>query len=155
MCKLFCFCIQVLQFGIIWSQNWLQFGYNDFRSGYNPNETTITSISLKNKTLGLSWSIPLGSASVSQPLYVKNMDMIFIGTEGGMYYGINGTSGSIVWSAILGYYVDVECKNLPKGQLGLTGTAHIDLPSSTLFVVDGLGILYRLNLNNGKSYSSI
>lgn len=143
--------------------DWSQFGFSESRSGYNPHEKLITKLSLANQTLIPAWNVSLNGASISQPLYMKNLlfpsnnlrNVIYIGIENGDYLAVDAFSGREIWRKNIGVTVDFQCYDLPGGKFGVSGTAYIDRGSMSLFVVGGTGNLHRLKLLTGESYSPI
>jgi outer membrane protein assembly factor BamB len=134
----------------------LQGGCDARRSYYNANESTITASSAS--VLVLKWNASLHGAIIAQPVYASrvwalglNRDMVFTGTDEGYAYGLDATTGEIVWSTtFVGEfgvkYYGYWCPGYQK--YGIGGAPAIDKATYTLYIVY-LGSLYALDLSTG------
>ena len=144
------------------STDWIQYGFDIRRSGYNLKERVLVQSAFDSNTLSLMWNVSLNGASVSQPLVIGSLiipnlgtiTVVYVGTDGGDYMAINAASGMIIWKRHLGAYIDLNCFDLPQNSFGFTGTGYIDrYYYQSIFVVSGLGALYRLQLIDGTTVS--
>jgi len=115
--------------------DWLQYGFDSFRSGYNPYESSITISNFQTKTLKNTWEVSIGSKSSSQPLYVENIlidgsstSILYVATDDGYFYGINALNGKIIWKKYVGAYTDTNCEI----DISTSSTALIDKSTSSI-----------------------
>lgn len=54
-------------------------------------------LAIERRTGNTLWSLPVGGAIASSPLYVPSMDMIFVGANNGYLYAVSARSGHIKW----------------------------------------------------------
>ncbi len=98
----------------------------DLRSGWYPNEPSITPELVSGGTFGRLWSTPVVGQVYAQPLLDDGT--LFVATEEDNLYGLNPTTGAVQWSKHLGEAwnpSDIECGDLtPK--IGVTSTPVID-----------------------------
>jgi len=136
--------------------DWVGFGYDTARTGYNPSETTIGVSNVG--TLTKIWQENLGPANITQPLFVKGLtvpgigtaDMLFVtlaGSSGtaGRVLGLNAATGGIIWYKDTG--ARDPCPNTAAQSIGGTGT--IDRANGVLYVADGYLRLHRYSLTTG------
>lgn len=97
-------------------------------------------------------AFPSGNKGKSQKFVLRNV--VYIGVENGDYLSLDADSGSVIWRVTIGFIYNAACSDLPQNKFGISGTAFIDLPTLSLFVVSGTGNLHRLLLVSGLSYSS-
>jgi outer membrane protein assembly factor BamB len=129
--------------------------YGDTLSGsqYNPNETTISSSNAGS--LHKIWAVDLGSAVTAQPVVATNVSIngtpttvLYVGTEGGVFYALNANTGATIWKDSLGSFTS-SCTDLPGGVFGITGTATFVKSSNTVYVADGKDQVHALNMQTG------
>jgi outer membrane protein assembly factor BamB len=137
--------------------DWSTFGDGLARQGYNANETTLTSANVA--TLALQWKQNLGAAITAQSLYAAGVsiggslhDVLYIGTEGGLFYAIDAHTGAVLWQKQLGMLTNT-CDDLESGEYGITDTATYDRATGRVYVVDGLDKLHALDMKSGKEIS--
>lgn len=108
-------------------QNWTTYQFDNARSG----DAGTSPISCAAQ----AWvSSQLDGAVYAEPLAYGGM--VFVATEANSVYGVNATSGAIVWYTHIGTPVDGS--TLPCGDInpsGITGTPVIDPASGTLYAV--------------------
>ncbi len=84
--------------------DWDTFGFDLQRSGYNPNETTISPNNVGS--LQQVWAYNVGSTMVHEPVYAyavnvggQPTNIIYAGSQyGSTMYAINASTGATVWS---------------------------------------------------------
>ncbi len=124
--------------------------HNDnYRSGWNQNETTLTPANVSSLTL--KYAVALDEQVDAQPLY--NNGTVYVVTENDTVYAINSWNGSIVASRNLGTPVPMSalpgiCGN-NSAVVGITSTPVIDPVGGILYLVaytyeSGLPV-YRLH----------
>src|ERR1019366_10224694 len=83
--------------------------YDNLRTGWNPNETMLTSANFP-RTFGILASITLDDQVDAQPLIVPNQtmfdgtkhDVVFVATASNTVYAIDASTGAILYSTNLG-----------------------------------------------------
>ena len=138
--------------------DWTSFGFDIQRTGYNPNERTINANNVSG--LHVLWSIDLGEKVTAQPVLAANVttstgsrNMLYVGAENGIFYGIDADAGQTVWSKQLGAYGGSGCLDLLGSPYGISGAAAIDRATSRVYVADGADRVYALNLADGTTAS--
>lgn len=134
--------------------DWNTFGDGLSRQGYNASEATLTSGNAGG--LHQVWARNLGAAIDAQPLYAANVELggslhnvLYVGTEGGVFYAIDASSGNVLWQQSLGS-THSGCTDLPGGTFGITDTATFDRSTNRVYVADGLDKLHALDMTTGK-----
>jgi hypothetical protein len=118
--------------------------YDNYRSGWNPNETTLTPTTMKSGNFGLLQTVPLDDQVDAQPLVLSNYyadnsgtlhDVVYVVTESNSVYAVQADSGVILARQNLGKSVPnpLGCHNTQN--VGINGTPVIDLGSGTLYVI--------------------
>src|SRR5579862_831003 len=84
---------------------WTTFGYDDNRTGYNPNVTNLTKSNVSQ--LQLRWTVNLGDAVFASPVeYAGNLIVVTEGTWGGnpdsVVYDLSTYDGHVIWKYTLG-----------------------------------------------------
>ena len=140
------------------SNDWVTYGWDVQRTGYNPTEVNSSLGPTTAHNLHQLWASNLGGVMNAQPVYAHNVnvngtttDILYIGTEDGVFHAVNAATGIQIWSRQLGAE-QTSCSDLPSQQFGITSTAVLDRGGSygdRVYVVDGLGKLYALNLADG------
>jgi outer membrane protein assembly factor BamB len=108
-------------------------------------------------TLVRIWSFDLGAVTIMQPAFAANVvvggnpiDLLYVGSEHGMFYALNADTGTVVWQRSLGSQ-DTACFDMPDTIFGVSGAPAIDRSANRLFVVGGDGNLYSLDLATGAT----
>lgn len=135
--------------------DWPMYGYDNARTGYNPNETTI---GVGNAgSLHELWSFDLGAVTIMQPAYAAGVlvgglpvDLVYIGSEHGDLYALNASTGALVWHRNLGSQ-NTGCGDMPDDIFGVSGAPTIDRAGNRLYVVGGDGRTYALDLSTGAT----
>jgi glucose dehydrogenase len=130
-------------------QDWTTWGYDVQRTGFNPNETTLSPSTVHG--LHLLWSFPFALKSDNAPVLASNVpvddvptNLIYAGERTGTFHAVNADTGAEVWTRQLG--TNLTC----AGVLGVTDTAVVDRSTNLLYVVGGDGQLYALDLATGQ-----
>jgi hypothetical protein len=135
--------------------------YDNYRTGWNQNESTLTPANVGNKTFGLLQNVALDDQVDAQPLVVPGVlitagkfkgthDVVYVATEGNTVYAIDVHSGTVLLSPNFGTPVSspLGCSNNGP-HVGITSTPAIDSSSNTLYVMsyvqDANGPAYRLH----------
>ncbi len=107
---------------------------DDLRTGWYPNEPSITPELLSGGTFGRLWSTPVKGQVYAQPLLDDGT--LLIATEENNVYGLNPATGAQRWSENLGEPWDPEeisCADLaPK--VGVTATPVIDPETNVAYM---------------------
>ena len=131
--------------------------HNDnYRSGSNPNETTLTQSQVNVQTFGKLKTFSVQGYVYAQPLYVPGLtingtthNVVFIATEHDQVYAFDTATGAQLWQANLlrsanpGTLVepfssdDVNCTDLVP-EIGITSTPVIDTTTNTIYVLAAL-----------------
>src|ERR1700727_807267 len=99
---------------------------DNLRTGWYPNEPSITPEVVSGGTFGRLWTTPVTGQVYAQPLLADGT--LFVGTEANNLYGLNPATGAVQWSRSLGEPwnpSEIGCGDLsPK--VGVTATPVID-----------------------------
>ncbi len=74
--------------------------YDTLRTGWNPNETVLTTSNVNSSTFGVLAQVTLDDQVDAQPLIVNNT--AYVVTENNTIYAINSSTGAILNSNNLG-----------------------------------------------------
>ena len=120
--------------------------YDNNRSGWNPNETTLTQSNVSNSGFGLLQTVALDDQVDAQPLIVNNEtingtqhNVVYVATENNSVYAIDAQSGQILLQTNLG--TSVPYYDLPGGcgnngpEVGINSTPVIDTNTGALYVI--------------------
>jgi hypothetical protein len=136
--------------------------YDNYRTGWNSNETSLTPANVNHKTFGLLHTVKLDDQVDAQPLVVPGVlitagkfqgtthDVAYIATEANTIYAVDAQSGTVLLSPKFGspVHFPLGCGNNGPN-VGITSTPVIDLASKTLYVMvynqDGSSQHYRLH----------
>ena len=135
--------------------------YDNYRTGWNQNETVLTPANVGSSSFGLLQTVPLDDQVDAQPLVVPGVlitagsyqgthDVVYVATEGNTVYAIDIHSRTVLLSVNFGAPVvyPLGCTNNGPN-VGITSTPVIDLSSNTLYVMvytqDSAGPAYRLH----------
>ncbi|MGA7908911.1 MAG: hypothetical protein WCA16_15990 [Candidatus Sulfotelmatobacter sp.] len=134
--------------------------YDNDRTGWNQNETTLTPANVNTSSFGHLQTVTLDAQVDGQPLVVPGVlitagnfegvhDVVYVATEGNTIYAIDAESGTVLLSPNFGTPVKPPsiCGQSPA--LGIHSTPAIDLSSNTLYAVvytqDLTGPAYRIH----------
>jgi outer membrane protein assembly factor BamB len=96
-------------------------------AGVDTSQTSFTTPTTK-------WTTAVDGSVYAQPLFVNNQ--VLVATQNNTVYGLNSTTGQVMWSQHLG--TPVSSGSLPCGnisQVGITGTPVIDATNNVLYTV--------------------
>jgi outer membrane protein assembly factor BamB len=124
-------------------QNVLTYKYNNQRTGWNNNETVLTSGNVSG--LQLQASVSLDDQSDAQPLVFNGT--VYVVTENNSVYAIDPDSGQVIASTNFGSPVTTNAIGCNSGHVGITSTPVIDPGSGTLYVM-----VYAYNGSGNPTY---
>jgi Abnormal spindle-like microcephaly-assoc'd, ASPM-SPD-2-Hydin/PQQ-like domain len=106
---------------------------NDLRDGWDPNEPTLTAAALQNGSFGQIFKTSVNGQVYAQPLVIGNT--LVVTTENDWVYGLNATTGAILWKTSLGtpYHI-TSCNDLTPN-IGSTSTPVYDPSTGTVYVL--------------------
>jgi hypothetical protein len=106
----------------------------DLRTGWYPNEPTLTPELLEGGTFGQLWTTPVEGQVYAQPLLDDGT--LFVATEQNNLYGLNPATGAQEWTKNLGESWnpgEISCADLsPK--VGVTATPVIDQETNIAYL---------------------
>jgi alpha-glucosidase len=127
------------------------------RTGSNLQETVLNTSNVNGSAFGRLLSVPLDGNSFGQPLYVSQVrsqgemrPMVFVATSHNSVYGIDASSGVVIWRRNLGASIpridisQFSHSHMPRyippyydlyPEIGITSTPVIDLSLHALYVV--------------------
>jgi hypothetical protein len=121
--------------------------YDNLRTGWNSNETTLTPSNVNPTTFGLLQAVTLDEQVDAQPLLVPNElitvgthkgrhDVVYVATENNTIYAIDASTGVVLLSPNFGPAVPkpLSCNN-NSAVVGINGTPVIDIASNSMYVV--------------------
>ncbi len=135
--------------------------YDNYRTGWNQNESTLTPANVGKTTFGLLQTVALDDQVDAQPLVVPGVlitggkyqgthDVVYVATENNSIYAIDVHSGTVLLSPNFGTPVSwpLGCNNNGPN-VGINSTPVIDPSSNRLYVMiytqDASGPAYRLH----------
>jgi len=144
-----------------WSQSVTTYHYDNNRTGWNSNETSLTPASVSSSYFGPLRTVPLDDQVDSQPLYMPGVnitagafqgthDVVYVATENNTVYAIDAESGTVLLNPNFGTPVARPLGCMNNGpNVGITSTPVIDPESNTLYVMvytlQGTGPAYYLH----------
>jgi hypothetical protein len=135
--------------------------YDNLRTGWNNQETTLTATNFPS-AFGILQTVMLDDQVDAQPLIVPGRtiaggthDVVYVATESNTIYGIDASSGAIILQRNLGSPVPapLACNNNGPN-VGINSTPVIDLSANALYVIAYVNnprptyILHALNLTD-------
>jgi len=130
-----------------WCQSVTTYHYDNYRTGWNNNETTLTPNNVNSASFGLLHSVALDDQVDAQPLYMQGVqitagsyqgphNVVYVATEGDSVFAIDAESGTVLLSVNLGTPVPrpLGCNNNGPN-VGINSTPVIDASSGTLYVM--------------------
>jgi hypothetical protein len=135
--------------------------YDNYRTGWNQNESVLTPANVVKGKFGLLHSVPLDDQVDAQPLVVPGVlitagsfqgahDVAYVATENNTVYAIDVHTGTVLLNPNFGPAVGypLGCNNNGP-RVGINSTPVIDPNSNTLYVMiytqDKSGPAYRLH----------
>jgi len=157
----------VLSASNVWSQSVTTYHYDNYRTGWNQDETILTPYNVNRVSFGLLHSVPLDDQVDAQPLYMPGVqitagsyqgvhNVVYVATEGDSVFAIDAQSGTVLLSVNLGTPVPrpLGCNNNGPN-VGINSTPVIDASNGTLYVMvytqqsgSPEYVLHALNLGN-------
>jgi outer membrane protein assembly factor BamB len=140
--------------------DWTTFGFDGQRTGYNPQETTLSAQNVSN--LHRNWNSDLGGPISTQPTFLSGVsvpqpdgsvvqtDLVYVGTQPGLFYALNAGSGTIIWNVRLPTSVTPCTGVFPGDVVGIIGAPTIDRANGRIFVVAGDDTLHALDPATGN-----
>ena len=119
------------------SVNVVTYHYDTLRTGWNPNETVLTTSNVNSSTFGVLAQVALDDQVDAQPLIVN--DTVYVVTENNTVYAIDGGTGAILNSNNLG--PPVQQSTLPGhctqngSEVGIQSTPVIDVAAGVMYVL--------------------
>ncbi|MGH6889146.1 MAG: hypothetical protein ACREHF_08125 [Rhizomicrobium sp.] len=117
--------------------------YDNYRTGWNANETNLTQSNVNNSSFGLLATVPLDDQVDAQPLLVNGVtiggvqhNVLYVATENNSVYAIDAQSGTVLLQTNLGTPV-----SWPQGcgnngpNVGIGSTPVIDAANGILYVI--------------------
>jgi hypothetical protein len=107
---------------------------DDLRTGWYPNQPSLTPQLLSGGTFGQLWSATVEGQVYAQPLLSNGT--LLVATEANKLYGLNPTTGTQQWSKSLGTPwnpADLSCGDLTPS-IGVTATPVIDTATNTAYL---------------------
>lgn len=121
--------------------------YNNYRSGWNSDETSLTYSTVNSTSFGLLHTVTLDDQVDAQPLIVPDEtttrgtapgkhDVAYVATENDTIYAIDASSGTILFQQHLGSPVPspLGCNNNGPN-VGINGTPVIDRTANVMYVI--------------------
>jgi hypothetical protein len=154
--------------------DYLTYHSDNFRTGWNQNETALTVANVKNVTL--KTTLQLDGDVLAQPLYVSQIpiggvmhDIVIVATEGDSVYAFDAQTYALLWRKTLGppqSSSEIGCFDI-QPQYGITGTPVIvrstTPPGATIYVVAATmpstgvihTILHAMDAGTGNDQASV
>ena len=109
--------------------------YDNLRTGWNPNETVLTTRNVKRSSFGVVAQAQLDAQVDAQPLIVDGV--AYVVTENNTVYAIDAVAGTILKSVNLGTPVLVKKEPCGIGvaTVGIKSTPVIDAQARVMYVV--------------------
>jgi len=129
------------------------FHNDNYRSGVNANETTLTPSNVNEVTFGKRFALPVNGYIYGQPLYVPNVNIngtlhnvVYVVTEEDQAYAFDVNSGQQLWNKNFLVSTNPLKTILPIDggdtgcvingyELGITSTPVIDLSTNEIYIV--------------------
>jgi hypothetical protein len=150
-----------------WAQSVTTYHYDNYRTGWNSNETMLTPGNVNSSSFGLLHSVALNDQVDAQPLYLPSVNItaghyqgthnvVYVVTESDTVYAIDAESGTVLLHHTLGEPIPMPlgCNNNGPN-VGINSTPVIDPSSNTLYVMvytqqsgTPTYMLHALNISN-------
>jgi outer membrane protein assembly factor BamB len=131
--------------------DWRTFGFDRQRTGYNPDEATLSPQTAPQLTL--RWSIDLGAPMTAQPIEMNGI--LYAATWGGIVYALDPNSGNVLWAQQLGT-VSQSCGGTFDASGDVVGVLHTlssDAGNGRIFAISGDGMLHALDAVTGAEWT--
>ena len=139
--------------------DWLTFGHDPQRSGWNPEEKKLTLSSVPN--LQLLWSATLPNESLAlnaltAPLVATNIvtsagvkSLIYVAGSSNQMFAVDVDTGKVVWQRTFQSYVRPKAEPFFLCPNAVNATPVIDRQQNLIFVIGVDGRLFGLDLGTG------
>ena len=106
---------------------------NNLRNGWDQNEPTLTQSAVQGGQFGKVFKTSVNGEVYAQPLVIGNT--LIVTTENDWVYGINATTGAIIWKTSLGspYHI-TSCPNITPN-IGVTSTPVYDPNTGSVYIM--------------------
>src|SRR6516162_9524108 len=106
---------------------------NNLRNGWDQNEPTLTQSAVQGGQFGKIFKTSVNGEVYAQPLVIGNT--LIVTTENDWVYGINATTGAIIWKTSLGspYHI-TSCPNITPN-IGVTSTPVYDPNTGSVYIM--------------------
>jgi hypothetical protein len=121
--------------------------YDNYRTGWNSNETTLTPANVNASSFGVLHSVALGDQVDAQPLYMPAVnitagshqgihDVVYVAAENNTIYAVDAESGTILLNPNFGkpIHAPLGCNNNGPN-VGINSTPVIDPTTNTMYVM--------------------
>ncbi|HEV2376115.1 MAG TPA: choice-of-anchor D domain-containing protein [Streptosporangiaceae bacterium] len=106
---------------------------NDLRDGWDPNEPALSPAAVSGGSFGQLFSTKLNGQVYGQPLVIGST--VVVTTENDWVYGLDATTGTILWSDGLGTSMPIpSCTDL-QPNIGITSSPVYDPSTNTVYVL--------------------
>jgi hypothetical protein len=113
---------------------------NDLRDGWDPNEPALTPAAVQGGQFGQIFKTAVDGQVYAQPLIIGNT--LVVATENDRVYGLNATTGAVLWKTSLGTsYKITSCNDLTPN-IGVTSTGVYDPSTGTVYE---MGLVHEVN----------
>jgi hypothetical protein len=112
--------------------------FNNLRTDWDPNEPNLSPSTIQSGTFGKIFSTQLSGSIYAQPLVYNGT--VIVTTEKAWAYGLNSTTGAIVWQRKFGKPFEaseIGCGDLTP-DIGSTSTPVIDPSTGTVYLTTRL-----------------
>jgi hypothetical protein len=109
---------------------------DDLRTGWYPDEPSLTPQLVSGGTFGALWSTPVSGQVYAQPLLANGT--LLVATENNLIYGLDPANGALKWGSPLNLgtpwrAADIGCGDLAPS-IGVTATPVIDAATNTAYL---------------------
>ncbi len=115
--------------------------YDNARTGWNQNETTLTPASVNSNTFHKIGELRVDDKIEASPLFVSGVntasgthDLVIVATTNNTIFAFDANSNQLVWAKYLGTPVE-GLKPAVYGKWGITSTPVVDTDTNTIYVV--------------------
>ncbi len=127
---------------------------DNLRTGWDPNEPGLSPSVVHGASFGQVFRTAVNGQVYAQPLVIGST--LIVATENDWVYGLNASTGAIIWSTSLGTPYAIKTCNNVAPNIGVTSTPVYDPSSGTAYVmaqvVSGTSVawrLYGINITTG------
>jgi outer membrane protein assembly factor BamB len=139
--------------------DWLTMGYDNARTGYNPNETQLGTANVAS--LHALWPAPFNvHGEVGEPVYAAGVlvngapeNLLIVNGESGNVYAINADTGNQVWLSAPTGTALATCPSGASFTFGPSGAPALDRPHNRVYVPDGAANVHAFDLSTGAEIS--